>query len=144
MVSTSARPQSHCGVSVTDSLRSGGAEVSAEVIQVETLQRERTDEQYYGRQTAAEINDRVCSSSCKNRRQKVALCYAASRHSVLRAAGGSQARLVVNLTADVTREFSWNTKQVFLFLTVDYSSAARSVNQLVMWSRIVLSKARFL
>ena len=60
-------------------------------------------------------------------------------------AGAVQARLVVDLKADFSDEFSWNTKQIFLFLTVEYASRAKPINQLTMWSRIlhkVLSRPR--
>ena len=44
---------------------------------------------------------------------------------------------MVDLKADFSDEFSWNTKQIFLFLTVEYASRAKPVNQLTMWSRIL-------
>jgi len=47
---------------------------------------------------------------------------------------------VVKLDADVRDEFTWNTKQLFMFLSVEYATPANSNSQLVMWSKIILSK----
>ena len=50
---------------------------------------------------------------------------------------------MVKLDADVRDEFTWNTKQLFMFLTVDYATPSKPSNQLVMWSKIILSKVCF-
>ena len=47
---------------------------------------------------------------------------------------------MAKLDADVRDEFTWNTKQLFIFLTVEYERPGKPSNQLVMWSKIVLSK----
>ena len=49
---------------------------------------------------------------------------------------------MVKLDADVRDEFTWNTKQLFMFLTVDYATEKNPSSQLVMWSKIVVSKVR--
>ncbi|KAI9013091.1 signal peptidase 22kDa subunit [Gaertneriomyces semiglobifer] len=49
-----------------------------------------------------------------------------------------------SINADLTPLWHWNTKEVFVYLTVDYATS-QQVNQLVLWDRIILSKgaARF-
>ena len=47
---------------------------------------------------------------------------------------------MVKLDADVRDEFTWNTKQLFMFLSVEYATPANPNNQLVMWSKIILSQ----
>jgi len=47
---------------------------------------------------------------------------------------------VVKLDADVRDEFTWNTKQLFMFLSVEYATPANPNSQLVMWSKIILGK----
>ena len=46
----------------------------------------------------------------------------------------------MKLDADVRDEFTWNTKQLFMFLSVEYATPANPNSQLVMWSKIILSK----
>eukprot|EP00123_Amoebidium_parasiticum_P022101 comp8002_c0_seq1/m.3513 comp8002_c0_seq1/g.3513 ORF comp8002_c0_seq1/g.3513 comp8002_c0_seq1/m.3513 type:complete len:185 (-) comp8002_c0_seq1:386-940(-) len=40
---------------------------------------------------------------------------------------------------DTTPLFDWSVKEVFLYLTAEYSSKANRVNQVVLWDRIVMS-----
>ena len=42
-----------------------------------------------------------------------------------------------NLTADLRGEFTWNTKQLFVYLNVVFETRKNARNQMVMWSSIV-------
>lgn len=53
-----------------------------------------------------------------------------------------QAHIVLNLTADLRSEFSWNTKQIFVYVNFDFSTQKNARNQMVMWSAILEDKAR--
>jgi signal peptidase complex subunit 3 len=37
--------------------------------------------------------------------------------------------------------FSWNTKQLFVFLTAEYETPSVKLNQVVLWDRIIEDKA---
>lgn len=45
--------------------------------------------------------------------------------------------MVLNLTADLRGEFTWNTKQLFVFVNVLFETAKNARNQMVMWSSII-------
>jgi len=45
-----------------------------------------------------------------------------------------------NLTADLTPLFHWNTKQLFIYVTAEYSNSDGTHNEAVMWDRIVRRK----
>ncbi|EFN52102.1 hypothetical protein CHLNCDRAFT_13794, partial [Chlorella variabilis] len=45
--------------------------------------------------------------------------------------------VVLNLTADLRGEFTWNTKQLFVFVNVLFETAKNARNQMVMWSSII-------
>jgi len=45
-----------------------------------------------------------------------------------------------NANADLTPLFTWNTKQLFVWLGVEYTSADGTKNDLVLWDRIVRRK----
>ncbi|BGP19780.1 hypothetical protein JCM10213_006442 [Rhodosporidiobolus nylandii] len=45
--------------------------------------------------------------------------------------------LKFDLQADLSPLFNWNTKQVFVYLTADYSTKAYPANSVVVWDRIV-------
>lgn len=47
----------------------------------------------------------------------------------------------IDLSVDLREEFTWMTKQLFLFVTVDFETPENHVNQMVMWSHIITSKA---
>lgn len=49
----------------------------------------------------------------------------------------AQAYVVLNLTADLRGEFTWNTKQLFVFVNVLFETAKNARNQMVMWSSII-------
>lgn len=47
----------------------------------------------------------------------------------------------MDLAADLTSEFTWNTKQIFAYVTVDYVMPDHPRNSMVVWSAI-LQQAR--
>ena len=51
-----------------------------------------------------------------------------------------QAYVVLNLTADLRSEFTWNTKQLFVFANVEFATPKNARNQMVMWSAIIEDK----
>jgi signal peptidase complex subunit 3 len=48
-----------------------------------------------------------------------------------------QVALALKLDADLRSEFSWNTKQLFVFVQAEYVTPENKVNQVVLWDRIV-------
>ncbi|KZS97496.1 signal peptidase 22 kDa subunit [Sistotremastrum niveocremeum HHB9708] len=46
----------------------------------------------------------------------------------------------MNDKLDLTSLFHWNTKQVFLYLTAEYTNAQGTQNEAVFWDRIVRRK----
>lgn len=48
-----------------------------------------------------------------------------------------QAYVVLNLTADLRSSFTWNTKQLFVFVNVVFETPKNSRNQIIMWSSII-------
>ena len=52
-----------------------------------------------------------------------------------------QARMWIDLSVDLRNEFTWMTKQLFLYVTVDFETPDNRFNQMVMWSHIITSKA---
>lgn len=53
-----------------------------------------------------------------------------------------QAWLAVNLTADLQDSFTWNTRQIYLWLTAEYKTEKNQLNQAVFWNWIIESKVR--
>lgn len=47
-----------------------------------------------------------------------------------------------NLDADLRSAFSWNTKQLFVFLRAEYTSDDGGLNQIVLWDSIIQQKVR--
>ncbi|KAJ3218092.1 Signal peptidase complex subunit [Dinochytrium kinnereticum] len=45
-----------------------------------------------------------------------------------------------NMDADMTELFNWNTKQLFVFVVVDYATKTHGTNQIVIWDNIITSK----
>ena len=43
----------------------------------------------------------------------------------------------LSLDADFSRLFHWNTKQLFLYLVLEYETPNYERNQIVVWDRIV-------
>eukprot|EP00877_Chromochloris_zofingiensis_P010692 jgi/Chrzof1/5877/Cz16g19030.t1 len=55
---------------------------------------------------------------------------------------GSQdhAALSMRLNADLRSAFSWNTKQLFVFVQAEYRTPDNAVNQVVLWDKIIERK----
>ena len=53
-----------------------------------------------------------------------------------------QAYVVLNLTADLRSEFTWNTKQLFVHVDVEFGTRKNSKNQMATWSAIIEDKVR--
>ena len=51
-----------------------------------------------------------------------------------------QAWVAVNLTADLQDSFTWNTRQIYLWLTAEYQTEKNKLNQAVFWNWIIESK----
>jgi signal peptidase complex subunit 3 len=51
-----------------------------------------------------------------------------------------QAALSMRLDADLRSAFSWNTKQLFVFVQADYVTPENGINQVVLWDKIVERK----
>lgn len=46
--------------------------------------------------------------------------------------------LTFDLQTDLTHLFNWNVKQLFLYLTAEYSTPSNKLNQVVLWDKIIL------
>lgn len=58
--------------------------------------------------------------------------------------GHDRAHIVLNVTADLRSEFTWNTKQLFVFVNFEFSTRKNARNQMVMWNAIIEDKAEAL
>ncbi|KAI4318149.1 hypothetical protein L6164_025953 [Bauhinia variegata] len=60
--------------------------------------------------------------------------------------GNDEVSMTLNISADLRSLFTWNTKQVFVFLAAEYETPKYSLNQISLWDGIVTSKehAKFL
>ncbi|KAL5701734.1 hypothetical protein ACHQM5_027043 [Ranunculus cassubicifolius] len=54
--------------------------------------------------------------------------------------GNDEVSLTLNITADLQSMFTWNTKQVFVFLAAEYETPKHTLNQVSLWDLIVPSK----
>ncbi|XP_020087770.1 probable signal peptidase complex subunit 3 [Ananas comosus] len=54
--------------------------------------------------------------------------------------GNDEVSLTLNISMDLQSLFTWNTKQVFVFLTAEYETSKNSVNQISLWDHIVPDK----
>ncbi|OQR93030.1 signal peptidase complex subunit 3 [Achlya hypogyna] len=52
-----------------------------------------------------------------------------------------KAVLSFDLDADLSSVFNWNTKQLFVYVVAEYTSASNKKNEVVIWDAIVPSKA---
>lgn len=68
-------------------------------------------------------------------RQEPAMEFYYSR-SIKREAA-DRARLGIDLDIDLRDEFTWLTKQLFLYVTVEFETATNRLNQVVIWSQII-------
>lgn len=48
-----------------------------------------------------------------------------------------QAYIILNMTADLRSEFTWNTKQIFAYVNIEFETERNRKNQMVMWSSII-------
>ena len=56
----------------------------------------------------------------------------------LRSHGGvDRALFSFNLKADFAPAFTWNTKQLFVFVCAEYSTPTNPLNQVVLWDKII-------
>ncbi|KAJ1066812.1 hypothetical protein K5549_019465, partial [Capra hircus] len=46
--------------------------------------------------------------------------------------------ITFDITADIQNIFDWNVKQLFLYLSAEYSTKNNALNQVVLWDKIVL------
>ncbi|XP_065490567.1 signal peptidase complex subunit 3 [Caloenas nicobarica] len=46
--------------------------------------------------------------------------------------------ITFDITADLQSIFDWNVKQLFLYLTAEYSTRKNALNQVVLWDKIML------
>ncbi|XP_042967171.1 signal peptidase complex subunit 3B-like isoform X2 [Carya illinoinensis] len=60
--------------------------------------------------------------------------------------GNEEVSLTFKIAADLQSMFTWNTKQVFVFLAAEYETPKNSLNQVSLWDGIIPSKehAKFL
>ncbi|KAK7391980.1 hypothetical protein VNO78_20406 [Psophocarpus tetragonolobus] len=54
--------------------------------------------------------------------------------------GHDEVSVTMNISADLQSLFTWNTKQVFVFLAAEYETHQNSVNQISLWDGIIPSK----
>ncbi|XP_042475014.1 signal peptidase complex subunit 3B-like [Macadamia integrifolia] len=54
--------------------------------------------------------------------------------------GNDEVSLTLNVSADLQSMFTWNTKQVFVFLAAEYETPQNSLNQVSLWDGIIASK----
>ncbi|XP_057955865.1 signal peptidase complex subunit 3A-like isoform X2 [Malania oleifera] len=52
----------------------------------------------------------------------------------------AQVGLELNVSANLQSTFTWNTKQVFLFVAAEYETPKNSINQISLWDRIIPAK----
>ncbi|CAI0391932.1 unnamed protein product [Linum tenue] len=50
------------------------------------------------------------------------------------------ASLTMNITADLQSLFTWNTKQVFVFIAAEYETPKNALNQVSLWDAIIPAK----
>ena len=51
-----------------------------------------------------------------------------------------QAYIVLDLKADLRSEFSWNTKQLFVYVGAQFGTRKNARNDMVLWSSIIEDK----
>ncbi|KAJ6924506.1 signal peptidase complex subunit 3B-like [Populus alba x Populus x berolinensis] len=54
--------------------------------------------------------------------------------------GNDEVSLTMNITADLQSLFTWNTKQLFIFVAAEYETPQNSLNQMSLWDAIIPSK----
>ena len=56
--------------------------------------------------------------------------------------GHDEVSLTMNVSADLQSLFTWNTKQVFIFVAAEYETRKNSLNQVSLWDAIIPAKER--
>ncbi|XP_062178307.1 signal peptidase complex subunit 3B [Alnus glutinosa] len=54
--------------------------------------------------------------------------------------GNDEVSMTLNVSADLQSLFTWNTKQVFVFLAAEYETPKNALNQISLWDGIIPSK----
>ncbi|XP_008797848.2 signal peptidase complex subunit 3A-like [Phoenix dactylifera] len=54
--------------------------------------------------------------------------------------GNDEVSLTLNISMDLRSLFTWNTKQVFVFLAAEYETSKNSLNQISLWDYIIRDK----
>lgn len=54
--------------------------------------------------------------------------------------GNDEVKLTLNVTADLKSLFTWNTKQVFVFVAAEYETRKNAFNQISLWDAIISSQ----
>ena len=53
--------------------------------------------------------------------------------------GNDQAFINFDLKADLSPLFNWNVKALYLYLTAEYITKENSLNEMVLWDKIVMN-----
>ncbi|KAF3328940.1 putative signal peptidase complex subunit 3 [Carex littledalei] len=56
--------------------------------------------------------------------------------------GNDEVKMTLNISMNLESIFTWNTKQVFVFLAAEYETEKNSLNQVSLWDHIVQEKER--
>uniref|UniRef100_A0A2P2MRS6 Signal peptidase complex subunit 3 n=1 Tax=Rhizophora mucronata TaxID=61149 RepID=A0A2P2MRS6_RHIMU len=54
--------------------------------------------------------------------------------------GNDEVSLTMNITANLQSLFTWNTKQVFVFVAAEYETSKNTLNQVSLWDAIIPAK----
>ncbi|XP_059652510.1 signal peptidase complex subunit 3B-like [Cornus florida] len=54
--------------------------------------------------------------------------------------GNDEVSMTLNISANLQSLFTWNTKQVFVFLAAEYETPKNALNQVSLWDGIIPSK----
>ncbi|CBI26191.3 hypothetical protein VitviT2T_006454 [Vitis vinifera] len=59
--------------------------------------------------------------------------------------GNDEVSLTLNISANLESLFTWNTKQIFVFLAAEYETPKNSLNQVSIWDGIIpsIEQAKF-
>lgn len=68
-------------------------------------------------------------------RQEPAMEFYYSRR--IKRESADRARLGIDLDVDLRNEFTWLTKQLFVYVTVEFETAANQLNQVAVWTHII-------
>ncbi|KAJ3694411.1 hypothetical protein LUZ60_009891 [Juncus effusus] len=56
--------------------------------------------------------------------------------------GNDEVRLTLNMSMNLESLFTWNTKQVFVFLAAEYETPKNGLNQVSLWDHIIQDKEK--